>query len=150
VAREDFVNDGYDPDEIYSGGSKDRQGHSTNLRVHVPDPWVGLMAEIVANTKWPEYRTTQQLVRDAVYHRLRWIERTKTRPMTPRIKTLMAQLRIEEVLTSRMAMQERHDNMLKTMHTAFSQAVAQGDFVGAREVKKEVEELLEQMEEAWR
>ena len=150
MAREAFIDDGYDPDEIYSGGSKDKQGHSTNLRVHVPDPWMAVMGELVSNVNWPEYRTIQHFVRDAIYHRLRWVERTRTRVLNERAQTLMTQVQIEAALAHRVQMQDSHKHIMETMRDAFSRSFAAGDFIGARESIKEVEALLGKMEEPWR
>lgn len=65
--------DGYDVDRIYTGGAKDAQGHSINLRLHVPDMFAAQIQELVdSKTIWPEYTSQQVFLRDAVYHRLQW------------------------------------------------------------------------------
>lgn len=90
MARTDYAQGVYDIDEIYTGGSKDHQGHSTNLRVHVPDPWVGVIAELVGSPHFPEYKNSQDVIRDALYHRLKWATSHRDRSSDEQIKALMA------------------------------------------------------------
>ena len=150
MARDAFVDDGYDPAEVYSGGAKDSDGHSTNIRAHIPDPWMGAISQLVASNDWPEYKTPQDVYRDAIYHRMRWAARQPDRSSSPRIRTLMAQASAEAALQYRMSMQNSHRQIMELMQQTFGQAIAHNDFMGARETIKELEGLLSKMDEPWR
>ncbi len=63
----------YDPDKIYTA-SKDQQGHSHTLRINIPDYLVARLAELVQSKAIPAYRTKEDFVRDAIVHRLAWIQ----------------------------------------------------------------------------
>lgn len=97
MAREDFNQSQYDVNEVWSGGAADHQGHSVNLRVKVPVEWSGAIAELTASKSWPEYKTPQDFIRDAIHHRLHWAESQSGRESIPEVANLMA---IERVFTS--------------------------------------------------
>lgn len=61
----------YDPSRFYTG-SKDRQGHSTVIHVKIPDHFVGRLNEMRDLVK--EYRSHADMVRDALIHRVYWLE----------------------------------------------------------------------------
>lgn len=150
MARENFVDDGYDPQEIYAGGAKDADGHSTNIRCHIPDPWMGAIQELIASPEWPEYRTPQDFYRDAIYHRIRWASRQPDRTSSARVRTLMAQAQAEAALQYRMSMQRSHRDILDLMQKTFGEAVANNDYMGIKETVKDIEALLDKMDEPWR
>ena len=73
MAREDFKS--HDPteysiDDIWRG-SADKQGHSAYVRVPFPKHWAGQMNAITQSDLF-DYKSQQDFVRDAVYHRLHW------------------------------------------------------------------------------
>lgn len=51
----------------------DGHGHSESMALKLSPGVMGQLAEIVASRRIPEYRTPQDIVRDAVIHQLRWI-----------------------------------------------------------------------------
>lgn len=58
----------YNPKEFYTYSS-DKQGHSTVIKLAVPKHVAGMVAEVVGSGVVPEYRTNQDLFRDAILHR---------------------------------------------------------------------------------
>lgn len=62
---------GYRSDRFYTRSS-DNQGHDVQMRVRVPK---GLDSQIhAAVAEVPEYRTPHDFIRDAILHRLEWIQ----------------------------------------------------------------------------
>lgn len=94
MAHKDFASEagGYDPDEIMNR-SQDHNGHSTNQRVYIQPTWKAMMEQVVQSDQWPEYRTFQDVVRDALYHRLHWITTQKQRGLFPEIQSAMVRER---------------------------------------------------------
>ncbi len=150
MARDKFVDDGYDPNEVYAGGAKDTDGHSTNIRAHIPDPWTGVISQLIASSDWPEYKTAQHFYRDAIYHRMRWASKVRNRSDSPRIRTLMAQAQADAALQYRMSMQRSHKAIVDLMSETMGEARANNDFMGMKETLKEIESLLDKMDEPWR
>lgn len=61
---------GYSPDDFYTF-SVDQRGHGTTYHVKVPDAWVPMLQEV--KEQIVAYRTVHDLIRDALYHRLRYL-----------------------------------------------------------------------------
>lgn len=150
MAREDLRDDAYDPNQVYIGGSKDAQGHATNIRAKIPDTWMGSIGEIVNSPDWPEYRSVQDFYRDAIYHRMRWASRQPDRTTSPRVAKLMAiasgtaALDYHNMITT--ASKEYIDQASKTLQNL----VANGNQLALREAIKELESTLDLIEEPYR
>lgn len=69
----DLDDPAYARHRFYTGGS-DKRGHSERMSVRVPPIVAGEILRLVQSGKIPEYRTTSDMVRDAVYHRLHDLE----------------------------------------------------------------------------
>lgn len=115
MAHNDFSGEtgGYDPDEIMTS-SQDRNGHSTNQRVHVPPSWRAMMEQYIQSDQWPEYRHMADIVRDALYHRLYWASQQKNRSQFPEVASAMVRERYRkrldaEVLREMELREFRHD-----------------------------------------
>jgi hypothetical protein len=80
--------------------SQDHHGHSTNLRVHIPTTWRSMMEQLIQSDQWPEYNSIQSIVRDSLYHRLRWTGTQKNRPQYPAIQQAMIRERYRKRLDS--------------------------------------------------
>lgn len=143
MARQDFIDDGYSEEEIYSGGSKDNQGHSTNVRAHVPDPWMAAIGELIASPDWPEYKTSQHFIRDAIFHRLHWSIRQTNRRTNERVRRLIAISRLKAETNYRAMEREAYQELLTDLKQAFRDAHSDGDAVGLREILKEAESHLD-------
>lgn len=64
----------YSASQFYTR-STDGLGNYRHQRVNVPPEMAARMATIVAKDYVPEYRTAQDLIRDAIHHRLQWLEK---------------------------------------------------------------------------
>ncbi len=67
-------NDDYDPTRFYTK-SEDAKGHSYHARVNIPKPLAGEIAELISSGAVPQYRSVADVIRDAVYHRVKQISR---------------------------------------------------------------------------
>ncbi len=70
VADDDF----YDPNEFYTA-SQDKKGHSFHMRVNLPKPLGGQLYALIQSAVVPQYRSVEDIARDAVYHRVKQIAR---------------------------------------------------------------------------
>lgn len=70
VADDDF----YDPNEFYTA-SQDKKGHSFHMRVNLPKPLGGQLYGLIQSAVVPQYRSVEDIARDAVYHRVKQIAR---------------------------------------------------------------------------
>jgi hypothetical protein len=64
----------YDPTRFYTRAS-DNQGHSNQIRVNIPKPLAGELSNLAKSGTVPAYRSTEDVVRDAIYHRTKQIAR---------------------------------------------------------------------------
>lgn len=150
MARDDFRNDRYDPNEVYSGGAKDHQGHSTNIRCHIPDPWTAAIAEVINSPDWPEYRTPQDFYRDAIYHRMKWASRQESRSGSERVRTLMALIQGQAALDYATLIREASHSFIENARKTLSQLLGDGNILGVRETIKELEASLDDLGEPYR
>ena len=131
----------YDPDEIHTA-SQDDHGHSAHLRVHVPKSWAALLQFVADSPSWPEFRSNQDIIRDAIFHRLHWIEAQKDREQFPYVQEalarerLLARLRIEE------ADADHREEMLARIERSLSRNLVEGDVDAARKTVEEAEGLM--------
>jgi len=64
----------YDPHHFYTH-SQDKKGHSFHLRVNLPKPLAGAAGALIQTGRIPQYRTIEDIARDAFYHRIKQISR---------------------------------------------------------------------------
>ncbi len=64
--------DDYSPDKFYIKATDDH-GHSELVHLKVPPGVLSAIAQIVQSRAIPEYRTSQDLIRDAIIHRLHYL-----------------------------------------------------------------------------
>lgn len=68
----DDGSEGYRLNRFYVS-STNKKGASQQSRVSLPPLIIGKMSQYIQSGKFPHYRTMQDIVRDAVYHRLKWL-----------------------------------------------------------------------------
>lgn len=66
--------DAYDPTRFYTY-SQDKKGHSVGIRINIPKPLAGELSNLAKSGTVPAYRSTEDVVRDALYHRVKQIAR---------------------------------------------------------------------------
>lgn len=64
--------DDYSPDRFYTRAT-DKKGHSETVHLKIPPELASAIAHIVQSRAIPEYRTSQDMIRDAIFHRLRYL-----------------------------------------------------------------------------
>jgi hypothetical protein len=150
LARDSFRNDSYDPSEVYAGGAKDAQGHSANIRCHIPDHWVAAVSELVNSSEWPEYKTPQDFYRDAVYHRMRWASAQTDRSGSDRVRSLMALASGQASLSYVTMLREQSYAFLENARRTLSTLMGDGNMVAVRETIKDLESNLTDIIEPYR
>jgi hypothetical protein len=64
--------EGYSPDKFYTRAT-DGKGHSEVVHLKLPPEITSVMAQIVQSRAIPDYRTAQDIIRDAIVHRLQYL-----------------------------------------------------------------------------
>jgi len=64
--------DVYDPSRFYTH-SQDKHGHSVTVHVPIPKPLAAEIANLASSGIVPAYRSTGDMIRDAIYHRTKLI-----------------------------------------------------------------------------
>jgi len=64
----------YDPSRFYTH-SQDKKGHGVSLRVKIPTPLAAEISVLTQSGMVPAYRSPNDVVRDAIYHRVKQIAR---------------------------------------------------------------------------
>ena len=144
MAHNDFAGEagGYDPDEIMTT-SQDHHGHSTNQRVHIPVTWRAMMEQLIQSEQWPEYHSIQAIVRDALYHRLRWTGTQKNRPQFPDIKRAMIRERYRKRLESDMQHEAEMREFRQTLDRSLSEMIQREEYDA---VQSYCEDILSDMD----
>jgi hypothetical protein len=140
---------GYDPDEIHTT-SQDDHGHSIHLRVHCPKTWGAILAQIVDSAQWPEYRSNQDIIRDALYHRLNWIDEQKDRSHIPSIQQALARARLQLRLLQDAADAEEWMAFSNMIQTTLNRRIAAGDYAGIKDFVQEAATAVESFQEPYR
>ena len=150
MAREDLRNTSYDENQIYTGGAKDSHGHSTNIRCHIPDNWIGAIAELVASPDWPEFTTPQHFYRDAIFHRMHWASQQPDRRTSPRVKALIGLAQGQASLNYQNMIREGAQGYLDYARKTLTDLAGDGNEQMVRETIKDLEANLDYLAEPWR
>jgi len=144
LAHKDFASEGggYDPDEIMTR-SQDHNGHSTNQRVYIPPMWKALLEQLSQSDQWPEYRTFQDVVRDALYHRLYWSAQQKNRGQFPDIQSAMVRERYRKRLETDIAYEAAVREFREDIDRALSEMLQREEFDA---VQSYVEDMMQDMD----
>lgn len=150
MGRDSFSQDLYDQDDVYTGPAKDDKGHSHNIRCHIPPDWVSAIAEFINSPDWPEYKTPQDFYRDAIYHRMRWASKQPDRGRNERVRTLMAMASIQAALGHKTMIRAESQKLLEEARQAFASLAGDGNLIAVRELIKDLEYSLTDIEEPYR
>lgn len=91
--------DEYSPEVIHVRAS-DQDGHSWKGRIQLPKGWPGWIEAIIEDPRFPEYRTTADFIRDAVFHRLHYWADNPDRPVTGDLPNRLSLERMKNRLAS--------------------------------------------------
>lgn len=127
MPRESFISDAYDPDEIYTGPASSDDGHSSNLRCSIPTEWAGAIADIVNSPEWPEIKSVQSFVRDAIHHRMHWADQQKDRGKIESVRNLQALEAMSATLTRHEEYRMAFDRFLARMEDSLKAALLADD-----------------------
>lgn len=139
----------YDPNEIITS-SQDDHGHSTNFRTHVPKPWYAQMMMYINSDDWPEYRQVQDIVRDALYHRLHWMSEQKNREQFPGIRQAILRARHQRRLRANMENTIAWAEFSTEIDRVLAEKIAAQQWEGALEWCAEFKGELDDVEEPFR
>lgn len=144
MAHNEFASEsgGYDPDEIMTR-SQDHNGHSTNQRVYIPPTWKAMMENIKDSDQWPEYRGFQDIVRDALYHRLHWITAQKNRGQYPEVQSAMVRERYRKRLEADIQYEASVREFKETIDRSLSEMLQREEYDA---VLSYVDDMLQDMD----
>ncbi len=140
----------YDPDVVYTGRSTDSHGHSTNIRSHIPDPWVAIVSEFVHSADWPEYMSPQAFYRDAIYHRMKWASMHSDRWTSARVKALIAIAEGEAALDYADLMRESSKLYVEKARKTLSDLHGDNNQAAVKMTLASIEAGLPYIEEPWK
>lgn len=144
------VTDDYDISSFYTKGS-DGRGHSDNMRVRLKPDVAGEIASLVASGFIPDYTTPQDMVRDAIVHRLRWIaENTDNRDLRAKLDDAVRRMVIEETTSRYVNLVETFEEFLSRTREVCERALKFGDHHGVAEYLDDVVEYASNSREPYR
>lgn len=132
--------EGYSPERFYTEAA-DRQGHRAWLRVPVPTHVAGRIAELIASREIPAYRTPQDLIRDALVHRLYYL--TKVWPEAKQTNRLF-QLVLAEA--EREARRREYEAAESFIEQAVETARKAKELAGLERAREELESARQELD----
>ncbi len=137
------VSDDYDIAEFYPKAT-DGRGHSDNLRVRVKPDLAGEVAALVATGNIPEYTTSQDFIRDAMVHRLRWLAEHADDPaLSARLADAVRRTVIEETTSRYITLIDSFEEFLERAHSVCDRALRWNDHEGLAGFLADVREYAE-------
>lgn len=136
----------YDRDEFYVR-SKDDDKSTAHIRTNAPASVAAQMDAIVQQRSIPDYRTREDIVRDALVHRLHYLN--ETRLHDPRLQHVvereMKWARLDRIATEH----ETNRDRLNTVRRNLSMYVAARDWTSLKETLYLASEEADEMHEPW-
>jgi len=135
---------GYSVDKFYVR-STNKHDHAASHRIYMPPEMVAEIARAVA--KYPWYRSTTDFVRDAIYHRLRWVDQDVDIP------GLKEWLELEEHNSDRESLRRKMATMTLMVDESTTDVHDVLKLNNPKHTAKLIESLtgmMERMEEPWR
>ena len=113
----------YDPQHFYTS-SQDKKGHSAQFRINIPKPLAGEIASLIQSGRVPAYRSTEDVARDGLYHRVKqvaqWIDNDDLEAAVD-----IAMLNAQEVAI--MEREQQAEELLDNMRSNISRMLARGE-----------------------
>ncbi len=138
--------DFYDPNEFYTA-SQDKKGHSFHARVNLPKPLGGAMGALIQSQAIPQYRTVEDLMRDATYHRVKQIARALDDGELE-AQVDMAMLHAQELQITETA--QHADELIDSMQTNAAMYWQRGDMRALKKYLAERRQVADSLVEPYR
>lgn len=136
---------GYRPDRFYTK-STDQRGHGEKIQVRVPQ---GIDSQVHAAVRdIPEYRSLQDFVRDALVHRLEWVQ--KQYQLGEEAERILALERFEADNKAYRDDMERMDQASTELEESLVIAVERKDWSTFTQVLGQGDELMEWLRDPYR
>ena len=140
----------YDPNEFYTR-STDKKGHGETVHVKLPPYMHGVLAELVENPSFPAYRTMADVIRDAVHHRLHYVEEHATDPaLVNRLETLAIFERIQNRQQRYQTEVDIANALQNQLQSTFQTGMATRDFTALRAAMADIREEVLNLREPFR
>jgi hypothetical protein len=123
----------YDPSTIYTASTKDGVGEK--LVTRVPPSILGEIAAIIQSRLVPEYRTAQDLVRDALIHRLIYL--TEHYEVSTSLRRMLVSEQMRADATRAGMIREEYQKVVELFAGEFEELRKAGDFEGMSALKEE-------------
>ena len=149
MARADFLGDEYDPERIVTTAS-DEKGHSANLRVHVPTFWHSVMNQKVQSSEWPEYRSIQDCVRDAIFHRMHWWSEQTDRESIPHVREAIFQQQMRDRIQMADFRKTQWRIFIEELEVKITSHIKEGNRAEVISILEDLGERLWQIDEPYR
>lgn len=141
---------GYSVEEFYTR-SKDNKGHSTVYHIRLPDDVAGELPAIIQSGKIPAYRTTADIWRDALIHRLHWLsENFEALPNIESVRNTITRIAVENNTLRYTEEITSYNRMLQQIQTSCDLALEARDLERLSSYLTEQRELVEEMREPFR
>ena len=131
----------YSPDKFYTRGS-DGQGNSSVSHVRMAPEVVGEIQSIIERRVIPEYRTAADLIRDAVVHRLKYLEDNVIDQDHDLSLTLISSTFDQAWQRKRM-----HEESIEKMRTGLTEALEDGNLALYRELRSHAMNIVDSMDD---
>lgn len=128
----------YEPDKFYVG-SRDREKESISVMTNIPRSLNSQIEAIIQSGKIPYYKTKQDFIRDAVYHRFYFV---KNHLDDPKLERLLAAVLATAAAERRMREVEEYEDAITAFEAAFEAALKAGHDVVFAETLNEAEKTL--------
>lgn len=135
----------YSPDRFYMR-STDGHGHSAHVRVNVPPQLMARLEDVVMSRRFP-YRSTQDVVRDAINHRLHSL--SELEPEVVPEESLANERRKSQTELRLLEIQSNTEEV-KLANNALGAAVANEDWFALNDLLTHLETVAEGMREPYR
>lgn len=111
----------YSPRNFYTWAS-DKKGHSHQTRVNLPKDWGPIMARLVELV--PAYEFSTEFVRDACFHRARWLSEHLD---DPELNHMLAEAKIRQEVEQAVALRDRRVKFLDNAKAYLDACSQDGD-----------------------
>lgn len=108
--------DTYSVEKFYTRAT-DARGHADRVSIKVPPEMLAECERLIHSGRIPEYQTPQDIFRDAVVHRLRWLADNRSIEISPLGRLLQFRAELEQI---KQRQQSRAGIMASIEHIAHS------------------------------